>query len=85
MARVQVNLRLDEGIVKEVERLVKEGYFSSKTEAITQALKLLIRYYKVEELFREFERIREGTEGFPSVTAAIIASQEEEDDVQASH
>lgn len=79
MARVQVNLRLDEKIVEEVERLVREGYFSSKTEAFTQALKLLVRYYRLEELNRRFEKIREGTESLPSVTAAVVASHEEED------
>jgi len=70
---------LDERVVREVERLVKEGYFSSKTEAFTQALKLLISYYKVEELKKRFESIREGTEALPSVTEAIISSHEEED------
>jgi Arc/MetJ-type ribon-helix-helix transcriptional regulator len=79
MAKVQVNLRLDEKVIQEIEKLVKEGYFSSKTEAFTQALKLLIRYYRIEELKRRFESIREGTEALPSVTEAIIASHEEED------
>ncbi|MGC9104088.1 MAG: ribbon-helix-helix domain-containing protein [Candidatus Methanodesulfokora sp.] len=74
-----MNLRLDEKVVKEVERLVRKGHFSSKTEAFTQALKLLIRHYRAEEIKRKFESIREGTEAFPSVTAAIIASHEEED------
>jgi len=31
VARVQVNRRLDEKIVQEVEKLVAEGYFKSKT------------------------------------------------------
>ena len=79
MARIQVNLRLDEKIVQEVEKLVAEGHFKGKTEAFTEALKLLIRQYKVDHLKRSLEEIREGTEKLPSVTKAVIASHEEED------
>lgn len=50
MAEVQVNIRLDEKMVKEIERLVEEGYFSNKTGAFIQALKLLIRYTKWRNL-----------------------------------
>ena len=72
-------MRLDEKIVQEVEKLVAEGYFKSKTEAFTEALKLLIRQYKVDHLKRRLEKIREGTEKLPGVTEAVIASREEED------
>jgi len=79
MGRVQVNLKLEEGLVREVERLIKQGYFSSKTEAFTKALQLLIRKYKEDELRRRIESIREGTENLPSVTEAVIEAHEEED------
>ena len=55
--------------MREVERLVEEGHFSSKTEAFTEALRLLIRSYRAEELKRRIDRIREGTEGMPSAKA----------------
>jgi hypothetical protein len=51
----------------------------SAAEAFIQAFKLLIRYYRIKELKRRFESIREGTEALPSVTEAIIASHDEED------
>ncbi|AJB41809.1 hypothetical protein TCARB_0757 [Thermofilum adornatum 1505] len=79
MARIQVNLKLDEKIVHEVERLIEEGYFKTKTEAFTEALKLLIRQYKVDQLKKILEEIREGTEKLPSVTEAVVALHEEED------
>jgi len=79
MARIQVNLKLDKDLVQEVEKLVKKGYFNSKTEAFTYALKLLIRLYKAEELKKRIDEVREGTEELPSVTKAIIEDQEEED------
>jgi Arc/MetJ-type ribon-helix-helix transcriptional regulator len=81
MARVQVNLKLDEGIVKEVERLVEQGYFSSKTEAFMKALQLLLRAHKTEELVKRLEDVREETENMPSLTEAVIESHEEEDEL----
>lgn len=76
---MQVNLKLDEDLVREVEKLVEQGYFSSKTEAFTYALKLLIRRFKAIELRRRIDWIREGTEELPSVTRAVVESHEEED------
>ncbi len=81
MARVQVNLKLDEKTVKEVERLVEKGYFSSKTEAFVKALQLLIKSHKTEELAKRINTIREGTEEAPSVTEAVVKSHEEEDEL----
>ncbi|MEM0345977.1 MAG: ribbon-helix-helix domain-containing protein, partial [Thermofilaceae archaeon] len=77
MAKVQVNLKLDAELVREVERLVSEGYFPTKTEAFTQALRMLIRQYKAEELKRRLNRVREGTESLPSASAAVVALHEE--------
>lgn len=78
MAKAQVNLKLDAELVREVERLVREGYFPTKTEAFTQALKLLIKQYKLEELRTRLARIREGTESLPSTTEAVVESHEED-------
>jgi len=79
MARIQVNLKLDASLIQEVERLVEKGHFSSRTEAFTEALRLLIRSYKAKELMERIDKIREGTEELPSVTEAVIKAQEEED------
>lgn len=81
MARVQVNLKLDEKTVREVEKLVKEGYFSSKTEAFVKALQLLIKSQKAGEMAKRIDEIRKGTEKAPSVTEAIVKSHEEEDEL----
>ncbi len=79
MARVQVNLKLETSLVREIEKLVERGVFSSKTEAFSEALRLLIRSYKARELIERIDRIREGTEEMPSVTKAVIEAHEEED------
>jgi len=80
MARVQVNLKLDEKMIKEIESLVERGYFSSKTEAFVKALQLLIRSQKAEELAKRIDEIREGTERAPIVTEAVVKAHEEEDE-----
>ena len=81
MARVQVNLKLDEKTVKEVERLVEKGYFNSKTEAFVRALQLLIKSQKAKELARRIDEIREGTEEAASVSEAVVKAHEEEDEL----
>ena len=81
MARVQVNLKLDEKAVREVDSLIEKGYFSSKTEAFMRALELLIRSHKAGELAKRIDEIREGTERAPSVTEAVVEAHEEEDEL----
>ncbi len=75
-----MNLKLDRDLVREVEKLVEQGYFSSKTEAFTCALKFLIRHFRAEELRRRIDEIREGTGKLPSATMAVVDVHEEEDE-----
>jgi metal-responsive CopG/Arc/MetJ family transcriptional regulator len=69
---------LDEKLLREVERLVVEGYVKTKREAFERALQLLVRYYKALELAERIDRVREGSEAMPSVTEALAESHEEE-------
>lgn len=75
---VQVNVKLDEKILKELEELLKKKYFKTKREAFEKALLLLIKSYKASEIIEKMNTIREGTEEKPSVTKALIESHEEE-------
>ncbi len=75
---VQVNVKLDEKLMKEIEKMVREGRVRTKKEAFEIALKLLLRSYKANELLKRIDDIREGTEKFPSVTGAAVESHEEE-------
>jgi len=74
---VQVNVKLDERLLREVEKLVESGYVKTKKEAFETALRLLIRSHKASELAARIDRIREGTETMPSVTEAVVESHEE--------
>ena len=73
-------MRLPKELVAEIDELVKSGRFPSKTDAFSEALKLLLRTYKGELLARTIDRIREGTESYLSPTRAAVSSHEEEDE-----
>jgi len=77
--KTQVNVRLERELVAEVDELVRSGRFSSKTEAFSEALRLLMRAHKGEALARRMDEIREGTGAYPSLTDALVASREEEE------
>ena len=79
MAKVQVNVKLDEKLIKEVTELIDKGYLKNKTEAFTEALRLLLRKYKADEIKMKMDQIRRGTEKLPSVTGAVVESHKEED------
>ena len=81
MTKVQVNLKLDEKVLEDVDKLVKKGHFGSKTEAFTKALKLLVRFYKAEELTKQIDGIRKRTERMPRVTEAVVKAHEEENEL----
>lgn len=78
--KAQVNVRLQRELISEIDDLIRRGRFSSKTEAFSEALRLLIRTYKGEELARKIDRIREGTEIYPDLAEAVTSSHEEEDE-----
>lgn len=79
MDKTQVNVRLDTKLVAEIDEMVKSGHFTSKTEAFSEALRLLMRAHRSEALTRLIDEIREGTGAYPSLTDALAASREEEE------
>jgi len=75
---VQVNVKLDEKLFREVERLVEAGKVRTKKEAFEKALLLLIRSEKAVELAGRIDRVREGTESMGGVSEAVVEVHEEE-------
>ena len=73
-----VNVKLDEKLFREVERLVEKGRVRTKKEAFEKALLLLIRSEKAVELAERIDRVREGTESMGGVTEAVVETHEEE-------
>jgi len=79
MSKAQVNVRLRKELVAELDGLIRSGHFSSKAEAFSEAIKLLVRAYKSGALAKKIDSIREGTEGYRSLTRIVVSSHEEED------
>jgi Arc/MetJ-type ribon-helix-helix transcriptional regulator len=79
MTRTQVNVKLDDELLRQVERLVESKTYASKTEAFTEALRLLLRSQRGKALLQRIDKIREGTEAYPSASHALIEDHEQED------
>ena len=79
MSSVQVNIRTTEFLAKELDRIVKEGYFRSRSEAMNEGIRMLIRRYQLAKLEAKLSKAKEGTEKYGSVTEALLKAREEED------
>lgn len=80
MVKVQLNVRIDKELAEEIDEMVRSGRFQTKTDVLASALKLLIRAPRGEELAERMSRVREGTEGYPSLSEALTKAREEEDE-----
>ena len=79
MVRVQLNVRIDKELADEIDEMVRSGRFQTKAEVLAEALRLLIRTFRGEELTARMNQIREETIGLPSLTEALAEAREEED------
>ena len=79
LTSIQVNIRTTKFLVNELDRIVKEGYFKSRSEAMNEGIRMLIRRYKMAKLEADLLDIRKGTKDLPSVTDALLKAREEED------
>jgi Arc/MetJ-type ribon-helix-helix transcriptional regulator/predicted nucleic acid-binding protein len=79
VAKTQVNVKLDDELLRKVESLVESKVYASKTEAFTEALKLLLRSQRGKALLQRIDKIREGTETYASASQALLEDHEKED------
>jgi len=79
MTSVQVNIRTTPFLANELDHIVQDGYFRSRSEAMNEAIRLLIRRYKLAKLESKLASVRDRTEDLPSVTEALLKAREEED------
>jgi Arc/MetJ-type ribon-helix-helix transcriptional regulator len=54
---VETSVHLMEGI----DEMVKEGYYSSRSEAVNEAISLLLKQYKISKLYAKDAKNRRGT------------------------
>lgn len=79
MTSVQVNIRTTPFLANELDHIVQDGYFRSRSEAMNEAIRLLIRRYKLAKLESKLASARDGTGNLPSVTEALLEARKEED------
>ena len=62
---VQVQLRMPEGVVQEVDNLVEEGMFRNRSDAIKGIVMIYMESRKTREFFKMLKEIDEETEKHP--------------------
>jgi Arc/MetJ-type ribon-helix-helix transcriptional regulator len=77
-ASTQMNIRTTNYLLSEIDKTVSKGLFRSRSEAVNEAMRMLIRRYKLMKIEEQMVRIRAKTKGRTSLTKAIIESHEEE-------
>ena len=79
MSSIQVNIRTTRFLATELDRIVNEGYFRSRSEAMNEAIRILIRKYQLAKLESKLAKAKKGTKDLPSITKALLEARQEED------
>jgi Arc/MetJ-type ribon-helix-helix transcriptional regulator len=53
-------------LLEEVDEMVQEGYYHDRTEAVNEALRLLIKQYKLSKLHAKDARVAAASGAIPS-------------------
>jgi Arc/MetJ-type ribon-helix-helix transcriptional regulator len=64
-----------------IENIVKEGYLQDNTEAVNEALRLLIRRYKAIEIGKDIYKLRVKAGRDINLTEEVMKTHEEEDEL----
>lgn len=79
MATAQLNIRTPEGLIQDLDQMVVSGYFKNRTEAVNEAIRLLIRRYRILLASKKIDEIGENNFGEGSLTEMMIQARKEEE------
>jgi Arc/MetJ-type ribon-helix-helix transcriptional regulator len=79
MPEVQVNICTASVLLDKIDQIVKEGYFQNRTEALNEAIRLLIKKYELVKIKTRIETIREDTEKYPELSRIVESTHLEDD------
>jgi len=68
MTDVQVKISTTSLLIDKIDKIVEEGYFRNRTEALNEAIRLLIKKYQLAKIKTRIETIREDTEKYPQLS-----------------
>ena len=79
MSSVQLNIRTSHTLLHELDTVVGRGLFRSRTEAVNEAIRLLIRRYRVMKIAETIDGIAGENLGDSGLSEVLAAAREEED------
>jgi len=66
-------------LLEQLDKLVQEGEYNTRAEALKEGVRLLIQKQKARKLREKIKRIKANTREFPSLTKAVVEQHEEDD------
>ena len=79
MTSTQLNVRTSPALVHELDIIVESGLYRNRTEAVNEALRLLIRRYRIMKIADQIKEMAETSDIDKSLTKALLDSREEDD------
>lgn len=80
MTSVQLNIRTSEEMIHALDQVIDQGLFRNRTEAVNEAIRMLIRRYKIMKIAERIDRIAEKNLGEGSLIEALFEIRNEEDE-----
>lgn len=77
---IQLNIRTSPILLDEIDTIVNNGLFRNRTEAVNEAMRLLIRRYKVMRIVEKIEDLASQNMGTGSLSQALLDARKEDDD-----
>jgi len=74
----QLNIRTSPALVHEIDVIVESGLYRTRTEAVNEALRLLIRRYRIMKISEQIEGMAESSGIDDGITKALLDSREED-------
>ena len=79
MSNVQVKISTASLLIDKIDKIVEEGYFQNRSEALNEAIRLLIKKYQLSKIKTRIEIIRGDTEKYHGLSGIVESMHSEED------
>jgi Arc/MetJ-type ribon-helix-helix transcriptional regulator len=79
MASTQMNIRTSPVLLDEIDVIVQSGMFRNRTEAVNEALRLLIRKYRIMKIADQIKEFSEDNKVKKNLTRILLEAREEDD------
>jgi Arc/MetJ-type ribon-helix-helix transcriptional regulator len=79
MASIQMNIRTSPVLLDEIDLIVDSGMFRNRTEAVNEALRLLIRKYRIMKIAEQIKEFAKNSKSDKDLTKILLEAREEDD------